>query len=127
MAQYEKDRNMAQAGYVAPRNPLEEALSILWAEVLDTGHIGIDDDFFTELGGHSLIAVQLMNKLRETLEVDVALRSLFENPTVRSLADALTASTEGDLTPTAELFVRIANMSEAEIDAALGPDTGSVA
>ena len=127
LALSEQDRNMAQAGYVAPRNPLEEALSILWAEVLDTGHIGIDDDFFTELGGHSLIAVQLINKLRETLEVDVALRSLFENPTVRSLADALTASTEGDLTPTAELFVRIANMSEAEIDAALGPDTGSVA
>ncbi|WP_299612651.1 amino acid adenylation domain-containing protein [uncultured Tateyamaria sp.] len=127
LALSEQDRNMSQQGYVAPRNPLEEALSILWAEVLDTGHIGIDDDFFTELGGHSLIAVQLINKLRETLETDVALRTLFERPTVRSFAEGLAEAADDDLEATAELFVRISQMSEAEIDAALGVDAGTVA
>ena len=123
----EQDRNMSQQGYVAPRTPLEEALSILWAEVLDTGHIGIDDDFFTELGGHSLIAVQLVNKLRETLGADLALRTLFERPTVRSFAEGLDESGDEDLAATAEVFVRISQMSEAEIDAALGADAGTVA
>lgn len=127
LALSEQDRNMSQQGFVAPRNPLEEALSILWAEVLDTGHIGIDDDFFTELGGHSLIAVQLINKLRENLETDVALRTLFERPTVRSFAEGLAEVADDDLHDTAALFVRISQMSEAEIDAALGVDTGTVA
>ncbi len=127
LALSEQDRNMSQQGFVAPRNRLEEALSILWAEVLDTGHIGIDDDFFTELGGHSLIAVQLINKLRETLETDVALRTLFERPTIRRFAEGLTETADDTLHATADLFVRISNMSEAEIDAALGVDTGTVA
>ena len=124
---FERDRHLGQSGYVAPRTRLEEALILLWAEVLEAGHIGIDDDFFTELGGHSLIAVQLINKLRETLEIDVPLRSLFERPTVRSLAEALAETGGEDLEATADLLVRISQMSEAEIDAALGADAGGVA
>ena len=125
LALSEQDRNVSQQSYVTPRNPLEEALSILWAEVLDTGHIGIDDDFFIELGGHSLIAVQLINKVRETFETEVALRTLFERPTVRSFAEGLAGTDKDGLEASAELFVRVSQMSEAEIDAALGIDTGT--
>jgi amino acid adenylation domain-containing protein len=121
----EEDRNLTRHGYVAPRNQLEEALALIWAEVLDTGRIGIDEDFFTELGGHSLIAVQMVNKVRETLQVDTPLRTIFEVPTLRGFAAALEAQGGDNLMTSAVLFVQISKLSEAELEAALRGDPGT--
>ncbi|HEU4631877.1 MAG TPA: phosphopantetheine-binding protein, partial [Gemmatimonadaceae bacterium] len=76
-------------GYVAPRTPLERTLAETWAAVLGLERVGIHDDFFTELGGHSLRAAQLVARLHDVLGEEVPLRSVFETPTVARLAQAL--------------------------------------
>ncbi|MEG3918362.1 amino acid adenylation domain-containing protein [Microcoleus sp. T3_A4] len=73
---------------LAPRTPEEQLLAEIWSNVLGVKQIGIGDNFF-ELGGHSLLATQLIAKVRETFQVELPLRSLFQSPTVESLAEAI--------------------------------------
>ncbi|MEU9835857.1 amino acid adenylation domain-containing protein [Streptosporangium sp. NPDC048047] len=70
------------APFTEPSTPTERAVAEVWAQVLGTGRIGVDDDFF-DLGGHSLLATQVIAKLRGS---GVGVMDLFKNPTVRELA-----------------------------------------
>ena len=85
-AQY--PRPALSSAYRVPTNQREETLVEIWQETLRMASIGIDDNFF-ELGGDSLIAVQVMAKIRAVFNVDLPGSSLFETPTIATLAEAI--------------------------------------
>jgi amino acid adenylation domain-containing protein len=69
----------------APRSATEKTLAAIWAELLGLESVGVDDDVF-DLGAHSLMAMKALTRVRDTFEVNLALRNLFEHPTVAGLA-----------------------------------------
>lgn len=85
-----------QTNYIAPRNELELELCGLFGELLGVARVGVHDDFF-ELGGQSLVAVRLFNKIRRKYQVDLPLSTLFEAPTVEQCAEVI--ASELGLTP----------------------------
>ncbi|WP_405798403.1 amino acid adenylation domain-containing protein [Streptomyces sp. NBC_01506] len=74
----------ATAAYRAPRTEDEKTLCAIFAKVLGTGRVGIDDSFF-DLGGHSLRATRLIGELRTAFGADVSIRQIFAAPTVAAL------------------------------------------
>lgn len=77
----------AEAGTTA-RDEVEQRVAAIWRERLGTDELGIHDDFL-ELGGNSLIAAQVLTRLREEFGVPIPLDALFEAPTVAGLADRI--------------------------------------
>ena len=73
---------------VPPRTDTEAGVAAIWQELLQTGPLGVDDDFFG-LGGHSLLAARVMARVLDRHGVDLPLRLLFETPTIAALAAAI--------------------------------------
>jgi amino acid adenylation domain-containing protein len=88
-------REQARAGldtpYAAPRNPVEELLCEIWSGMLGTEPIGVEDDFF-QLGGHSLLVLQLLSRLRDAFAVELPLDAVFDAPTVAAQAAVVAAA-----------------------------------
>lgn len=85
----QKDSSIARPSltttYVAPRSPTEETLVTIWQEVLNLKQVGINDNLF-HLGGDSILATQIMVRVRETFHLKLPLSQFFEKPTVDKLA-----------------------------------------
>ncbi|MBN3909402.1 MAG: amino acid adenylation domain-containing protein [Nostoc sp. NMS1] len=82
----DQTRPDVEANYVAPQSDAERSIAAVWQEVLHLESIGIYDNFF-EIGGHSLLATQVISRLRKVFQMDLSLRTLFEAPTIASLAE----------------------------------------
>jgi acyl carrier protein len=79
--------------YVAPSTPTQQVLVTIWTEILKVDPISIDDNFF-DLGGHSLMATQVVSRIREHFSVEIALRVIFETPTIQGIALAVEMAKE---------------------------------
>jgi len=79
------DRAESKQPFTPPRTPTEETLAKIWRELLRQPEIGIDDNFF-QIGGHSLLAMQLMARARNEFQTALSLRNIFEAPTIAELA-----------------------------------------
>ncbi|MCI0392288.1 MAG: amino acid adenylation domain-containing protein [Acidobacteria bacterium] len=74
-----------------PQTITQDLLSVIWAKVLGIESVGIHENFF-ELGGHSLKATQVINRVRESFQLELPLSRLFESPTIAGLAQVIDQS-----------------------------------
>ena len=90
----EERRTAARVAFLAPRDEIERAIASVWRDVLRLDEVGVDDNFF-DLGGHSLLLVQVQAKLRDALAREIAIVEMFQYPTVRAMASHLARATAG--------------------------------
>ena len=87
------DVDLLRADYLAPGTGTERALVPLWEQTIGATGIGVDHDFF-DLGGNSLVAAQLIARVRTTMGIKLPMRVLFESPTIAGMAAMIDASIE---------------------------------
>ncbi|HEX3526029.1 MAG TPA: amino acid adenylation domain-containing protein, partial [Thermoanaerobaculia bacterium] len=87
----ERPAESAASAGVAPRTPAEELVAGIFAEVLKVERVGVTEDFFA-LGGHSLLATQVASRVRSVFGLELPVRTVFERPTVESLAAEVAAA-----------------------------------
>lgn len=81
----EAERPELATAYVSPQTELEQQIAAIWQDVLHLENVGVNDNFF-DLGGHSLLLIQVHSRLREQLEQPVSQLDLLKYPTIRALA-----------------------------------------
>jgi thioesterase domain-containing protein len=102
----EPDKDIREQEYVGPRNATEETLCRLWQEVLRRERVGIHDNFFN-IGGHSLLAVQVISRIRQAFTAEMPLSVLFAAPTVARMAEHFAAVNEPGRSQSSPVLVNI--------------------
>jgi acyl carrier protein len=97
------------AAFAAPRNELEKKIAHIWQEALPVEQVGRDQNFF-DLGGHSLLIVQVQSRLQEALQKPLTTLDLFRHPTVASLAELLDSKKKADGVATKGLGVQASRL-----------------
>ncbi|MGO9601875.1 MAG: SDR family NAD(P)-dependent oxidoreductase [Candidatus Binataceae bacterium] len=97
--------------YVGPRSEIEQRLAELWALGLGLDRVGIHDNFL-EIGGHSLLAAQIISRVRDNLGAEISMNAFFEHPTVARMASLL----ENAPASTQAASARIERAAGAEAD-----------
>ena len=112
----EKVNQATADAYVPPRTPLEQMVAEMWKDILHVERVGVNDNFF-ELGGHSLLATQFISRLRQELEIDLPLSTLFESPTVVECASAIatTQAEQGNSEETSAVLAELEKLSDQEV------------
>ncbi len=111
------DRPELPYEFVAPQNELEEEIAVVWRKLLGIQNIGVNDNFF-DLGGNSLMGTQLISELRAKFQVELPLRSLFEDPTISGVAKIIEQtrrqSEEASLDQVSDLLNQLQSMSDEQ-------------
>ncbi|MEG4996622.1 non-ribosomal peptide synthetase [Microcoleus sp. B4-D4] len=84
----DSQRQELSQGYAAPQGELEKVLAGIWSKLLKLDRVGIHDNFF-EIGGNSLMTLQIAVQVRALLEKDLPVVKLFQHPTIAQLANYL--------------------------------------
>jgi amino acid adenylation domain-containing protein len=79
------DNTLENEAFTAPRTPIEKRLAVIVCSLLGLKQVSVNDNFFL-LGGHSLLGTQLIAQIRGAFGVELALRTLFDSPTIEQLA-----------------------------------------
>ena len=92
----EKFASKLKTEYVAPRESAEKTLAKIWAEVLGIDRIGLNDNFF-RLGGDSLLAAQVVSRVRKIFQIELSLETVFRDPTLAGQASYITELVVNDI------------------------------
>jgi tyrocidine synthetase-3 len=87
---------------VPPTTATEKKLAVAWQEVLNITSIGIDDDFF-DLGGSSMIAISVINKINNMTKAGLTVAAIYQLPTIRQLGGMIDTNAIGDISPVLQL------------------------
>ena len=85
--------SFVDASFVPPRNEIESQLAHIWSEILNIHPVGVKDNFF-DIGGHSILAVHLMGKIKQQFGKTLPLTALFPSATIEELAHRLQTETD---------------------------------
>ncbi len=96
--------------FVMPRTDTEAVITKIVSKVLGINRVGVFDNFF-ELGGHSMLAMQVISKINEEFDVEIPIKSLFENPTIDGIGNAV-------------LEAQLLNEDENDLESLLNEITG---
>jgi acyl carrier protein len=101
---------------VAPRTGTEATIARLWRDVLKKDEIGVTESFL-DLGGHSLLAIRVLGRISKELGVRLALRALFETPTVEAVAAFVDRelAEKRSAEQVAQALAAVENLSDAEV------------
>ena len=101
--------------YAPPRTPVEETLINIWAKVLGVNPVGINDNFF-QLGGDSILSIQIANRIRESFQVELSFLVFFQQPTVANMALSITQlqAENVDEDELSQLLAELENLSGQE-------------
>ena len=102
------ENTLRDEDFIAPATPIETRLAKILCSLLNISEVSVNDNFFL-LGGHSLLGTQLIAKIRSAFGVDMALRTLFDAPSIAELSSEIERL----------IFARVENMSEEEAQALL--------
>jgi len=109
--------------YQPPGNEIERKLAMIWQQLLGIEPVGSNDDFF-ELGGHSLLATQVATRIRSAFNIELAVGTLFELPTIRKLAPLILTKlcerTEAE--ELEQMLAAIRNLSAIEVQSMLAAE-----
>ncbi|MCY7285313.1 MAG: thioester reductase domain-containing protein, partial [Cyanobacteria bacterium CAN_BIN43] len=110
--------------FIVPTNPMEEQLAQIWTQVLSVEPVGIHDNFF-DLGGHSLLTVELLTRIRSTFQVDLPLLCLFKAPTIAGLAQAIDVAQRLGIDAAVDSTINIDFYAESVLDPTIYPSSTS--
>jgi amino acid adenylation domain-containing protein len=102
------ENTLRDEDFIAPGTPIEIRLAKILCSLLNLSEVSINDNFFL-LGGHSLLGTQLIAKIRSAFGVNMALRTLFDAPSIAELSSEIERL----------IFARVEDMSEEEVQALL--------